>query len=91
MKECTLAKTIARLYETTSGNIHYNSKDLTSLNSKELKSIRKEIQYVFQDPYESLNPRHTIQAILEEQIEAKEMKIGLSGATWGLSSFLDKI
>lgn len=62
----TLAKTIARLYESNSGLITYNNQELTSLNSKKLKTVRRDIQYVFQDPYESLNPRHTIQAILEE-------------------------
>ena len=62
----TLAKTIARLYESNSGLITYNNQELTSFNSKELKTVRRDIQYVFQDPYESLNPRHTIQAILEE-------------------------
>lgn len=62
----TLAKTIARLYSSTSGQIFYNKQDITHLKSKGLKDIRRDIQYVFQDPYESLNPRHTIQAILEE-------------------------
>jgi len=62
----TLAKTIARLYESNSGLITYNNQELTSFNSKKLKTVRRDIQYVFQDPYESLNPRHTIQAILEE-------------------------
>ena len=62
----TLAKTIARLYETNSGNIIFKGEDLTLLNQKELRPIRPKIQYVFQDPYESLNPRHTIGSILEE-------------------------
>lgn len=62
----TLAKTISRLIPATSGDIFFNNTNITKLNHKELKNIRSNIQYVFQDPYESLNPRHTIQSILEE-------------------------
>lgn len=62
----TLAKTIARLYGATSGNVVFKGNNLTQLNQKQLRPIRPKIQYVFQDPYESLNPRHTIGSILEE-------------------------
>ncbi|GAA6133327.1 dipeptide ABC transporter ATP-binding protein [Oceaniserpentilla sp. 4NH20-0058] len=62
----TLAKTIARLYEPTDGSIEFKGHELTQLSQKELRPIRPKIQYVFQDPYESLNPRHTIGSILEE-------------------------
>ncbi len=62
----TLAKTIARLYEPSSGKIVFKGQDIGALNSKALRAIRPKIQYVFQDPYESLNPRHTVSAILEE-------------------------
>ena len=62
----TLAKTIARLYEATSGDIYFKDENLTQLNQKQLRPLRPKIQYVFQDPYESLNPRHTIGSILEE-------------------------
>jgi len=62
----TLAKTIARLYETTAGEIYFKGENLTNLNQKQLRGIRPKIQYVFQDPYESLNPRHTVGTMLEE-------------------------
>jgi oligopeptide/dipeptide ABC transporter ATP-binding protein len=62
----TLAKTIARLISSTSGNISYKNSDITHASFKQLQPIRPNIQYVFQDPYDSLNPRHTIQNILEE-------------------------
>lgn len=62
----TLAKTIARLYESTSGDIIFKGKNITHLSQKQLQKIRPKIQYVFQDPYESLNPRHTVGSILEE-------------------------
>lgn len=62
----TLAKTIARLIPSTEGQILYKGKEITDFSHKQLKAVRSKIQYVFQDPYESLNPRHTIQNILEE-------------------------
>lgn len=62
----TLAKTIARLYEPTAGKIIFKGNELSQLSQKQLRPLRPEIQYVFQDPYESLNPRHTVGSILEE-------------------------
>ena len=62
----TLAKTIARLYESTSGQIFFKNKEISLLSQKQLRPLRPKIQYIFQDPYESLNPRHTVASILEE-------------------------
>ncbi|NVK36683.1 MAG: dipeptide ABC transporter ATP-binding protein [Gammaproteobacteria bacterium] len=62
----TLAKTIARLYEPTAGDIFFNNIEFTKLSQRQLRPHRPKVQYVFQDPYESLNPRHTIASILEE-------------------------
>ena len=62
----TLGRTILRLVESTAGNIIYKGKELTKLNAKALRAIRKDIQIIFQDPYSSLNPRITIgEAIME--------------------------
>ena len=62
----TLAKTIACLYEADEGQILFQNTDMASLSQKQLKPFRPKVQYVFQDPYESLNPRHTIGESLEE-------------------------
>jgi len=56
----TLARTILRLIEPTSGKIFFNGSDLLSLNTKQMKKFRKNMQIVYQDPYLSLNPRRTI-------------------------------
>lgn len=62
----TLSRTILQLETATKGNILYNGKDLTKLSKKELKTLRKDIQIIFQDPFSSLNPRVTVgNAILE--------------------------
>ena len=62
----TLGRTLLRLIEPGSGKIIYNGIDLTKKDRNELKSLRKNIQIIFQDPYSSLNPRITIgSAIIE--------------------------
>ena len=62
----TTGRTILRLEEPTSGNMIYKGMDISKMNSEELKSFRKEVQIIFQDPYSSLNPRMTIgNAIME--------------------------
>jgi len=62
----TLGKVILQLEKATKGSIFYNGKEITSLKSKDLRSLRKDIQLIFQDPYSSLHPRKIIgQAIIE--------------------------
>lgn len=62
----TLGRTILQLEKATKGTIFYNEKDVTHLSKSELKSFRKEVQIIFQDPFSSLNPRIPVgQAIME--------------------------
>ena len=62
----TLGKAILQLDKATAGTLNYKGNDITNLNKKELRSLRKEIQIIFQDPYASLNPRLTVgKAIME--------------------------
>ena len=56
----TIARCLAKLLEPTSGSIVYRGRDVTSIHGEELKRYRKEVQIVFQDPFESLNPRHDV-------------------------------
>ena len=65
----TLGRTLLRLIEPTSGKIIYNGIDLTAKKRDELRSLRKEIQIVFQDPYSSLNPRLTIGSAIAEPMK----------------------
>ncbi len=65
----TTAKVLMDIYSPTTGSIVYNSKDLNGLKGKEKKKIRRNIQYVFQDPMGALNPRiPVIQQIYEPLI-----------------------
>jgi oligopeptide transport system ATP-binding protein len=65
----TLLQTIIRLVPATSGSIIFEEKDLLTLSATEMRTLRKDIQIVFQDPYGSLNPRMTIGEIIGEPLE----------------------
>lgn len=64
----TLGKSIVRLIEPTDGTIQFEGNDITHLNRRQIKPIRRKIQMVFQDPADSLNSRHTVGKILEEPL-----------------------
>lgn len=64
----TTGRMLMRLIEPTEGQVMFNGKNLTSLSAEEMRQARRDIQMVFQDPYASLNPRHTVAQILEEPL-----------------------
>jgi oligopeptide/dipeptide ABC transporter ATP-binding protein len=66
----TLARTLVRLVEPTAGEAWYGGRDIFALPRKELRSIRRDIQMIFQDPYSSVNPRMTVEAIVAEAWDA---------------------
>lgn len=65
----TTGKSIIRLAPVTSGSILYRGEELTGLAAKEFLPYRKRIQMIFQDPYNSLNPRLTVETIVGEALE----------------------
>jgi peptide/nickel transport system ATP-binding protein/oligopeptide transport system ATP-binding protein len=60
----TTGRLITRLYEPTGGSIVFDGKDISKTSARGLKGLRREIQMIFQDPYTSLNPRHTVGSIV---------------------------
>ncbi len=64
----TTAKLLLRLHSLTEGKIYFDGKDISALKGNDLKTFRRHTQMVFQDPYESLNPRFTIKETLEEPL-----------------------
>ncbi len=64
----TTGRAILRLVEPTKGKVIFENKDITKLNKKELRRLRRDMQIIFQDPYASLNPRMTIGDIISEPI-----------------------
>jgi oligopeptide transport system ATP-binding protein len=64
----TTGRLLMRLIEASDGRIIFEDKEITSMSKAELRKTRRDIQMVFQDPYASLNPRHSIEQILEEPL-----------------------
>ena len=62
----TLGKTLCKLIPSTSGEILWRGKNVTSFTEKQYHPLRKEIQIVFQDPYRSLNPRWNLLSLISE-------------------------
>jgi len=64
----TLARLVLRLIEPTGGAVHFEGQDILAFGQTKLRQMRRQMQMVFQDPYASLNPRMTINAILNEPL-----------------------
>ena len=60
----TAGRTILKLYEPTEGKIIFEGQDITHLKPKEMKPLRSQMQMIFQDPFASLNPRHTVGTLI---------------------------
>jgi len=68
----TTGRLLLKLIEPTSGSIIFKGKDLRKLSEKDLKPLRRKMQIIFQDPYESLNPRMTVSDILKEPLKVQK-------------------
>lgn len=64
----TTGATILRLEKATEGEVKFDGKDIFSLNKRELREIRRQMQIIFQDPYASLNPKMTVADIVSEPL-----------------------
>jgi peptide/nickel transport system ATP-binding protein len=70
----TTGMLLLRLYTPTGGELIFEGKNITTLKGKELAYFRRNAQLIFQDPYESLNPRFTVRRTIEEPLIANKMK-----------------
>jgi peptide/nickel transport system ATP-binding protein len=78
----TVAKSVVRLLKPTAGNIVFEGQDITKSGAGDLRRFRREMQMVFQDPAESLNPRHTIGQILEEPFVIQKLGTTAERGEW---------
>jgi oligopeptide/dipeptide ABC transporter ATP-binding protein len=69
----TTARLITRLLEPTGGKINYQGVDIAHMSERQLRPYRREIQLIFQDPYSSLNPRHTVGTIVGTALRTHDM------------------
>jgi len=70
----TAGRAMLRLIEPTSGSIEFNGQDITNLKKKDLVPLRREMQMIFQDPFSSLNPRHSIGDIIAAPFRVQGVK-----------------
>jgi peptide/nickel transport system ATP-binding protein len=71
----TVGRAILRLYRPTAGKVIFDGQDISELGEEELRPLRRRMQMVFQDPYASLNPRHSVARIVGEPLRTH----GLAG------------
>ncbi len=79
----TLALTIARMYEPTSGTVLFDGQDFTKISGKEMRKSRRQMQIIFQDPLASLDPRMTVGEIIREPLDIF--------GEWGLQERNDEV
>jgi len=72
----TTGRTILRLVEPTAGEVWFQERNVTALDKRALRQIRKEMQIIFQDPYASLNPRMTVRSIIGEALVIHKLTRG---------------
>ena len=62
----TLGRTILRLIEPTEGEVYFRGENICKYSKSQMRELRKKMQIIFQDPYSSINPRMTVEEIIEE-------------------------
>jgi peptide/nickel transport system ATP-binding protein len=70
----TTGRMIVRLLDPTAGHIRFDGRDITQLRGRALRPLRRQLQIIFQDPYSSLNPRHTIGKIVAIPLEVNDVR-----------------
>src|SRR3954467_10739649 len=65
----TIGKTLLKLVPATAGSIFFNGRDILPMPESQFRPYRRQLQMIFQDPFGSLNPRHTIRQIVGEPLE----------------------
>jgi len=87
----TLARMLLRLIEPDAGKIQFNGRNLLSLGSSELRSARREMQMVFQDPFASLNPRMRVGEIVAEPLTIHEANLSRNERTERAAAMLKRV
>ena len=72
----TLARLIMRLVDPTKGTITFDGEDITKLNGRQMKPLRRKMQMIFQDPYGALDPRKTVYGLLAEPLQVHKLLPG---------------
>ena len=86
----TVGKTLLRLLEPTAGEVWFEGRDVAKMNRATLRQLRRDVQIVFQDPFESLNARHTVGRILQEPFVIHRLGTPAERRRW-VSGLLEKV
>jgi len=86
----TAGRTILKLDEPTSGSIKFEGEDITNYSPSKMKPLRTQMQMIFQDPYSSLNPRHTIGAIISASYEIQKLTPG-GGVKLAVQELMERV
>jgi len=86
----TVGRTVMKLYEPTSGSIIFDGEEISRLSYKKMKPIRSKMQMIFQDPFASLNPRHTVGTIIEASYLIHKIKPA-GGTKKTIQDLLEKV
>ncbi len=86
----TLGKAVVRLLKPTGGKIEFEGHDITHASIRSMRPLRRHMQMIFQDPAESLNPRHTVRDILEEPFIIQHLGSKEERRKW-VQELLDKV
>ncbi|MBI1351069.1 MAG: ATP-binding cassette domain-containing protein [Actinomycetales bacterium] len=70
----TAGRTLLKLLEPTAGKVTFDGRDITGLSRREMVPLRRELQMIFQDPFSSLNPRHTVGSIISAPYQVQGIK-----------------
>ncbi|MGV1827986.1 dipeptide ABC transporter ATP-binding protein [Agrobacterium vitis] len=72
----TLGRCLTRLYDVSGGSLTFDGQDITKVDGKALKSVRRKMQMIFQDPSASLNPRRKVRDVLSEVLKVHKIREG---------------
>ena len=86
----TLGKAVVRLLKPTTGSIHFGATDITQSSQRALRPLRRDFQMIFQDPAESLDPRMSVRAIIEEPFLIHGLGSRAERVTW-VDELLDRV
>lgn len=87
----TIGRTLVKLIQPTSGTILWNGDEITGLSEREFRPLRRSIQYIFQDPFGSLNPRMTVGSIVGEALEIHFRSLGKRERGDRVASLLERV
>jgi oligopeptide transport system ATP-binding protein len=87
----TLGKCLARLANFDSGSVRFHDQEINHLKGQELRALRRKIQFIFQDPYSSLNPQMTIHQLIEEPLIIHQLRSTKAARTNRVNELLEVV